>query len=79
MTASTLAPAPAGPLTSRPCFFCGRMMDLDRAVGQLRCKPCDVTESAEPGGVPVRSEVAATGTWAGTAYVDHAEVHQPTP
>lgn len=79
MTAATLKQPKSVRLVPRPCFFCGQMMDLNLAARLLTCKRCDVTEAAGEGPAVPRSEAAVSGTWAGTRYVDHAEVHQPTP
>jgi hypothetical protein len=68
------------PLIPRPCFFCGEMMDIIKSIRQLICKQCDVTEACNP--LIYLPKLAATAaTWHGEEipYVNHAEVHAPTP
>lgn len=70
---------PAGPVIPRPCFFCGEMMTVVRAVRQLECTDCEVVEAGSL--VPFETLTGTECAWGGTVvtYVDHSEVHQSTP
>lgn len=67
-------------LTSRPCFACGEMMEIDRIVKQLACRACEVTESCSIIQFPPRtSGTVETGQWQGVTFLDHAQIHAPSP
>lgn len=67
------------PLVSRPCFFCGEMMEIRASCRQLICRPCDVTEACDAVICTVIPGTALTGTWKGVAYLDHSSEHAPNP
>jgi hypothetical protein len=68
------------PLVSRPCFFCGEIMDIIKPVRQLVCKKCDVFEACDPLTYVAKLDgTAETGPWRGETYLDHSQQHAPTP
>lgn len=67
-------------ITPRPCFICGRMMDIQKPTRQLVCPVCDVLEACDP--LLYSGKLAAiSGQWQGeeVIYLDHGKVYAPTP
>jgi hypothetical protein len=79
MTRLLPGPPLSAPVIPRPCFFCGKMMTVIRPVRQLQCIECDVVEAGFL--APFEVMQGTECTWNGTmvTYVDHGEVHEPTP
>lgn len=68
------------PIIPRPCFSCGKMMEIILAVKQLTCLRCDVTEAADPI-TYVKNLAATAASWQGmeVPYIDHGIGYAPTP